>query len=348
MTATTIALTAGLIGEPMPERNLASSERAAERAAWSRQQLGDQDLHIEAASADASFRSYWRIRSGDQSWIVMDAPPDRENCRAFVDVAQRLRDAGLHAPQVHATDFERGFLLLEDLGDTLYADLLDEESADTLYGAATSALAVMQSVTHEGLPSYDRDRLSIEMELFPSWFLQRQLGMTPDESFQRWWHPTTELLLENAFEQPQRFVHRDYHCGNLMACEPQPGILDFQDAVHGPVTYDLVSLLYDRYVTWPRERILEWSEAYRLEVAPGCDRNRWTRWQDLMALQRSLKVVGIFARLNFRDNKPRYLAWQPRFAGYVADLARRYPELSELHGFMVDVALPALTTAADE
>lgn len=304
------------------------------RSAFATAVLGSTPDGLVRASEDASFRSYWRVRLGTRSWILMDAPPEREDCRPFLAVARRLRQAGLHPPTVFGQDLANGFLLLEDLGDVLFADRLTPDSADSLYGQALGVLARLAALDATGLPPYDEALLARELDLFPGWYVERQLGLPVDHGFRAWWEPLTETLVRTALAQPTVFVHRDFHCGNLMIRSGQPGILDFQDAVSGPLTYDLVSLLLDRYVTWPRPRLLAWAEQHRARVAPDVAPATWERWFDAMGLQRNLKIVGIFARLKLRDGKDRYLAWQPRFIGYLLATARRYEAFTPLAAFL--------------
>ncbi|MCU0766674.1 MAG: phosphotransferase [Gammaproteobacteria bacterium] len=317
---------------------------------WLRDACGLAGHAITPASGDASFRRYFRVRLADGATrIAMDAPPAHEDCRPYLQAGAALAAAGLHVPAVEAADLELGFLLLEDLGTTLYLDALDERSADRLYGDALGALAAMQACCpHEGFPPYDRALLVREMALFPDWLLERQLGVVIDAATRATLDATVGLLADAALEQPRVFVHRDYHSRNLMvASPPTPGILDFQDAVIGPVTYDLVSLLKDCYVRWPRERVDDWAMGYfRLAAQSGIvdagAEDRFLRWVDLMGAQRHLKAAGIFARLNLRDGKPGYLNDIPRTLGYIVEAADRRPELGNLAGLIAGRVLPAI------
>lgn len=308
------------------------------------------DFTLQPASADASFRSYWRATStiDGRTHIVMDAPPQQEDIRAWVDVDVRLRAAGVHAPEIFAVDHDAGFVLMEDLGDRTYLPELDEQSVDTLYADALDALLRMQThVDVAGLPLYDRQRLVDEMELMPEWFLKRHLGFIPE--CEEW--DIIEMafthLAHAAAEQPRAFVHRDFHSRNLLIAPhqtadpdagtlPNPAVIDFQDAVIGPITYDLVSLLRDCYITWDAERIGGWMESYRerLEsahlIGPEVTTTRFRRWFDLMGLQRHIKVLGIFCRLWYRDGKAQYLGDLHRVWDYTIDVAQRYPEFTEL------------------
>jgi N-acetylmuramate 1-kinase len=314
-----------------------TDERSERRLQWARSALGAPQLTLESASSDASFRSYWRTVGISPAWIVMDAPPAREDVRPWIDVAQRLRAAGLNAPEVKATDIEQGFLLISDLGTGLYLPALDAERVDGLYAAALDALQVMaERVDTGGLPHYDESRLVAEMELMPTWFLQRHLGYTPECEEWDVIESAFRVLLDNAARQPQCFVHRDFHSRNLLLpLQPGagPGIIDFQDAVVGPVTYDLVSLLRDCYIVWPDDRVYAWVEDYRRRLAASgtaVDPARFRRWFDLMGLQRHLKVLGIFCRLWYRDGKAGYLGDLPRVWRYVHDVGARYPEIAPL------------------
>lgn len=323
--------------------------RAEQLRRWVGAQLGVGQVKLVPASGDASFRRYLRVREDGRSYIVMDAPPDKEDCRPFVDVARTLLGLGLNVPEVLAADVERGFLLLSDLGERPYLRELNESTVERLYGDALGALAVLQALgPAENLPPYDRGLLVDEMELFREWFLGRHLGLTLDGRRHRVLDRAFECLVRSALEQPRVYVHRDYHSRNLMVTERNnPGILDFQDAVAGPVTYDLVSLLRDCYIAWPRERVEEWALgyhdlAYQSGILREEDEERFLRWFDLMGVQRHLKAIGIFARLWHRDGKPGYLDDVPRTLAYVVAVSARYPELGDLHHFLAEVVEPRL------
>ncbi len=316
--------------------------------------LGIPAASLVPASEDASFRRYLRLALPDgETRILMDAPPGKEPLGPFLDVADRLRRIGVHVPEVLARNEAQGFLLLEDLGATNYLDALCEETVERLYGDALGALAAIQSLADtEGLPSYDAGRLQAEMALFPDWLLERHLGLDP-AAFHRQFEGIQAALIDSALEQPRVFVHRDYHSRNLMVLPSHnPGILDFQDAVAGPVTYDLVSLLRDCYVAWPEARVRDWALGY-LELAEqtgilrekAVDEETFLRWFDWMGVQRHLKAAGIFARLWHRDGKPGYLADIPRTLAYVVGVCGRYPELAPLGRFVEDEVLPRLAEA---
>ncbi len=241
-------------------------DRFSQLAHWLKETCGLRDLALTPASEDASFRRYFRVeRAGQAPLIAMDAPPDKEDSRPFVEVAGRLSDAGLHVPKIHAQDLGQGFLLLEDLGSTSYLQALNAESVDRLYGDAMQALLTLQQkAPTAGLPPYDRALLMREMQLFPDWLLERHLGLTLTEGERQMLDETFELLVESALEQPVVCVHRDFHSRNLMVVDDNnPGIIDFQDAVAGPITYDLVSLLRDCYISWPTDRVGAWVEGFR-------------------------------------------------------------------------------------
>ncbi|MGB5081753.1 MAG: phosphotransferase [Burkholderiales bacterium] len=290
------------------------------------------------ASDDASFRRYFRVR-GDEarpSLIAMDAPPDKEDCRQFVRVAHLFREAGVHVPEIRAQDLEQGFLLLSDLGRATYLDVLDDGSAGELYRDASESLLRIQLASRQGvLPDYDRALLDREMRLFADWYVERQLGRKLDAAQRETLESSFSALLENNLRQPRVFVHRDYHSRNLMACEPRPGILDFQDAVYGPITYDLVSLLRDAYVSWNEERVLDWTIRYwerasEESLPVPSDFADFYRDFEWMGAQRQLKVLGIFSRLHLRDGKDGYLKDQPRVMRYLRATCRRYRELAGL------------------
>ena len=315
---------------------MTAPDRATERLAWARAALDDAQAPLESASADASFRSYWRSHSGGRSWIVMDAPPDREDIRPWLDIAQRLNAAGLHAPEIRASDAELGFVLMADLGTRLYLPELRDDNVDALYADALDALLVMQTgVDAADLPPYDEARLVAEMELMPTWFLSRHLGFTPDCADWDVIEPAFRALVNAAQVQPQVFVHRDYHSRNLLITDrDNPGILDFQDAVRGPVTYDLVSLLRDCYIAWPEQKIQAWVEGYRQRlVAAGItdvDTETFQRGFDLIGLQRHIKVLGIFCRLWYRDGKAGYLNDLPLVWRYTREVGRRHAATAPL------------------
>jgi N-acetylmuramate 1-kinase len=307
------------------------------------------DPVLEQASSDASFRRYWRVRQDGRTLIVMDAPPQQEDCSRFVRIAGQLRAIGLNAPEVLAQDLGRGLLLLSDLGERLYLDALDDDSVERLYGDALSALAALQACGPvEGLPAYDGPFLRREMDIFREWLLGTHLRVALSAADATMLDAAWDCLIANALEQPQVCVHRDYHSRNLMVVPSHnPGVLDFQDAVVGPVTYDLVSLLRDCYIAWPGDRVRGWALGYfDLAVQSGvlelAHEGHFLRWFDLMGIQRHLKASGIFARLHHRDGKPGYLADIPRTLGYVVEAASGYPELAGLEGFVRERVLPAL------
>ena len=297
---------------------------------------------LEPLAGDASFRRYLRLRTDRGSFVVMDAPPDKEDSRPFVHVAGLLRAGGLNVPEVHAMDLDRGFLLLGDLGSVSYLDRLDAASAPALYRDALAALVRMQSgVPAEAVPPYDEARLAAELELFPEWFLGGHLGRPPNRTERRVLDEAFTLLVDAALAQPRVFVHRDYHSRNLMVHARNPGILDFQDAVAGPLTYDPVSLFRDAYISWPAPRVYEWLDEYTdlateaglmaaVDLPADAIRTRVRRDFDLMGVQRHLKVAGIFARLWHRDRKAAYLGDLPLVLRYLLDAAARYPELEPL------------------
>ena len=296
---------------------------------------------LRSASSDASFRRYFRIdAAGGTSCIVMDAPPPQEDVRPFVAVATLLHDAGLNAPRVLEQDLERGFLLLGDLGTQLYLQALqdcvargDAAGADRLMRDAIAALVRWQSrADASGLPPYDEALLARELALFPEWCVAREFGVRWSDTQHSQWDAACALLIRSALAQPTVAVHRDYMPRNLMVAEPNPGILDFQDAVRGPITYDMASLVRDAFISWDEEREIDWSVRYweaarkaGLPVAP--DFGEFWRALEWMGLQRHLKVLGIFCRLKHRDAKPAYSADLPRFFAYAHKVATRY------HGF---------------
>jgi hypothetical protein len=312
-------------------------DRVAARLAWTRHVLDDTSLTLAPASADASFRSYWRTMHGGQSWIVMDSPPEREDPRPWLAIGARLAAAGLHVPAVRAHDLQQGFLLIEDLGSRLYLAELNDANADRLYGDAMDALLAMQTrVASDDLPPFDHAVLASGLEVMPEWFLQRHLGHAPACGEWDVLEAAFGVIVRNALAQPRRFVHRDFHSRNLLVVDQNnPGIIDFQGALHGPLTYDLASLLRDAYIAWPRERVEGWVESYRRRLlgAGGIDASvdaaHFLRWFDLTGLHRHVRVLGQFYRLWYRDGKPGYLRDVPQVYRYVIEVAGSYPELAD-------------------
>ncbi len=294
---------------------------------------------MRPASSDASFRRYFRVPTRDGgSYVLMDAPPDKEDCRPFVHVASVMAAAGLNVPVVVREDLAAGFLLLTDLGDTTYLQVLDEQAAPVLYRDASAALVRLQAASRPGVfPAYDRELLLRELNLFPDWYLARHKQVTLDDKGRAVVHRAFESILARVLAQPRVYVHRDYHSRNLMHLPDarNPGVLDFQDAVFGPITYDLVSLLKDAYIAWEEPQVLDWTirhwEAARKEGLPvDPDFARFYTDFEWMGLQRHLKVLGIFARLCYRDGKDRYLQDLPRVLEYTLKVLRRYTDLAEL------------------
>jgi len=314
-----------------------ADDRRASLEAWLARQLEAARFSLAPASEDASFRRYFRATLEDgRRYVVMDAPPDKEDCRPFVHVAGLLAAAGVHAPRIHAQDLSQGFLLLSDLGSRTYLQALDEAHADALFADATDALVRWQLATRAGeLPPYDAALLRREMELFPQWYVARHRGIALDAAQRDALEKTFSLLAASALAQPVVYVHRDYMPRNLMVCEPNPGVLDFQDAVLGPIAYDVVSLFRDAFVSWEEERVLDWTVRYwetakRAGLPVVADFGEFWRAFEWMGLQRHLKVLGIFARIHYRDGKPQYLADTPRFIGYARAVATRYSALAPL------------------
>ncbi|WP_043308153.1 aminoglycoside phosphotransferase family protein [Pseudomonas sp. ML96] len=291
---------------------------------------------LAPASSDASFRRYFRWQAEGRSLILMDAPPPQEDCRPFVKVAAMLAGAGVHVPRILAEDLERGFLVLDDLGSQTWLEVLSAGNADALFEQALQALVAFQQLPVDSqLPPYDDALLRRELQLFPDWYLQRHLGVELNAQQQGQWQQVCDLLVDSALAQPRVFVHRDYMPRNLMLSEPNPGILDFQDAVHGPLSYDVTSLFKDAFLSWPEERVQGWLQRYwQLAGAAGlvvpAEFAEFHRASDLMGVQRHLKVIGIFARICHRDGKPKYLADVPRFFAYIEAVLARRPELAVL------------------
>ena len=335
---------------------------------WLTRDLGWRIGRISVASADASFRRYFRVSRGDvdpAAWapkadtlIVMDAPPGKEDIAPFLKVSALLEQAGAHVPHVHASDGKRGFIVMEDLGDTQYlARLATGRGVDKLYGEALTTLANIQVRglrAASALAPYDRAPLELELNLMPEWFLGKHLRLELSPEERALITVTNEILINEALIQPQVFVHKDFHSRNLMVLPNDnkggPGVIDFQDALRGPVGYDLVSLLKDCYISWSRERVERWVRGYRrvlgnLGANVGDSEYQFMRWFDLIGVQRHIKVLGIFARLWHRDGKIGYLADLPLTFAYVRDACRRYPELAEFERWLAWRVEPQLAPA---
>ena len=316
---------------------ITDDDRRARLQRWLAAQLPPgASFSLAPASEDASFRRYFRVTTPVGTRIVMDAPPEHEDCRPFVKVARLFHAAGVHVPEVLAEDIENGYLLLSDLGSAMYLEALTEAAAPRLYGAATDALVRIQAASRAGvLPDYDRELLLRELRLFPDWYVAKQLNVRLSSAQSEKLAEVFELILANNLAQPRVYVHRDYHSRNLMVAEPNPGIIDFQDAVYGPITYDLVSLFKDAYISWDEQQVLDWVVRYweqakqaRLPVNP--DFGTFYRDFEWMGVQRHVKVLGIFARLFHRDGKDRYLQDMPLVMAYLRKACERYNGLGAL------------------
>lgn len=327
---------------------------------WVRQFPGFEQSEAEPVSGDASFRRYFRVwqhagqaktNGGDVPFIVMDAPPEHEDCEPFVAIARHWHQQGIAVPEIVQADLEQGFLLLEDFGDRLMLGQLNEKSADRLYRNALEELTLIArqpSPEAYPLPPYDATLLEREMALFPDWLLEQHLGMQLENSERALLDTTFSMLRESALAQPEVTVHRDYHSRNLLVRpnEPRPGVIDFQDAVTGPVTYDVVSLLKDCYIQWPEARICDWLEVFRQGSRDAglhrADPETFRQWFELMGMQRHLKAAGIFARLSIRDGKHGYLKDIPRTVQYLIVASSRQPALRHFHEWLSDTVMPRI------
>lgn len=337
-------------------------------AQWAADQIEQLYQHsipaqMETVSGDASFRRYFRLNfaqnNEQKSWIAVDAPPEHENSRQFVDIAQSWSKAGVKVPTVLAFDEASGFMLLEDFGDALLHPELTATAADGLYKSSIDSLIELQQLTKtDNIPPYDQPLLDREMALFPDWLCEKHLGLTLSANDKAMLAQVFDTLAQSALAQPQVVVHRDYHSRNLMVCKANPplhheefiGIIDFQDAVYGPLTYDLVSLLKDCYIQWPREQVLAWLAYFQnqSEQATLLPQQQLIRDFDLMGMQRHLKAAGIFARLSIRDSKHGYLNDVPRTCEYILQASRLYPEFAEFSLWLEHVFLPALKAAEEK
>jgi aminoglycoside/choline kinase family phosphotransferase len=301
---------------------------------WLKEQFPDKPFTLQPASADASFRRYFRVSFQDQTLIAMDAPPQQEDCTPFIQVAEILAETGVHVPKIVARNLDQGFLLLSDLGDTTFLQALNNQvdSADQLYGDAIDALIKLQlSQQVEGLPGYDEALLLRELNLFPDWYVAKHLRVAITEKQQTVLQSIFTRIIQNNIAQPRVLVHRDFHSRNLMVTSPNPGIIDFQDAVVGPITYDLVSLFKDAYIRWDEERILDWmirywEKARKAGLPVPTDFAEFYRDFEWMGVQRHIKILGVFARLYYRDGKENYLNDMPLVMEYLRKTCKRYRE----------------------
>jgi aminoglycoside/choline kinase family phosphotransferase len=326
---------------------MSNDPRALARLNWARAALADPQAALERASTDAGFRSYWRSSVGGVSRIVMDSPPDKEDVRPWLRMRDLLEGGGVRVPQVLAQDVEAGFLLLEDLGVDTYLQVINSDNADALFDAAVGQLLKLQAIPcPDDFPAYDDALLTRELRLFDEWFLGHELGQTLDRGTLESLQLVYRRLIDVALAQPQVLVHRDFMPRNLMPADDGPAVLDFQDAVRGPIAYDALSLFKDAFLSWPEDRSNDWFDRYHaraLEAGlPMPELARFRRDADWIGVQRHLKVLGIFARLKHRDNKPKYIVDAPRFLAYLDEVLPRYAELAPLSEILDRLVRPAL------
>ncbi|HVE45108.1 MAG TPA: phosphotransferase [Gammaproteobacteria bacterium] len=322
----------------------APDQREVLLSAWLQQDNCLAPVTIAAMPGDASFRRYYRVRASQLSYVVMDAPPEKESCQSFVNVAQALKEQGLCTPTIFRADIAQGFLLLSDFGDATYLKTLSDRNADMLYTHALDALSLLQSCRDVATSRFDRDFMYREWDWHQEWFLKKLLAIDPEPALEH----AYACLVASATAQPQVLMHRDYHAGNLMVLEnAKVGILDFQDALIGPITYDLASLLRDCYIDWPVAQVEVWALSYYQRLCErGCleagRQSEFLRWFDLMGVQRHLKALMTFARKKVRDEQPQYLNYMPRTLHYILTVSARYPELAALHAFYKEKVQPVL------
>jgi len=314
---------------------------------WLNKQFDTDNINIEALDGDAGFRRYFRIHVNEESYIAVDAPPDTCNNASFIDIAQRMRTVGVKTPQIHHVDQDNGWFCLEDFGNELLIRSLNEASLASVYQDAFEPLLSFSRINTQQLPDFDEAFIVRELDIFSEWLLDKHLGISLSEQQNDAWQQCQSLLVQSALAQPQQFMHRDYHSRNIMRCaDGSLGIIDFQDAVLGPITYDIVSLLKDCYVKWPREKVLDLFLCYLAQLdsklVEKYDEKQWIKWFDLMGMQRHLKASGIFARLHHRDNKSHYLKDIPLTLSYIVETANLYSEFSFLSELISTDVLPKL------
>ena len=316
---------------------------------WLTEILGTSAFNLKPASGDASFRTYHRLFLKNKTFIVMDAPPEQENCKVFIKITKKLRACDVNVPIIHNVNIEQGFLLLSDLGNDLYLNKLNKSSIYELYSDALSTLVAIQVLVNVGgVDEYDKSLLISEMNLFREWLIEKHLNIKLSDGQVKILTTLFDLLVNNALQQPKVFVHRDFHSRNLMVTkENNPGVIDYQDAVYGPISYDLVSILKDCYIKWPKEEIDKWvdfylNKLYEEKAQYRINRDEFVRWFDLMGVQRHLKASGIFARLSHRDGKHNFLEDIPRTLSYILDLKETYEELQPICIILEELVLPRL------
>ena len=316
---------------------------------WLTETLGTSAFNLKPASGDASFRTYHRLFLKNKTFIVMDAPPEQENCKVFIKITKKLRACDVNVPIIHNVNIEQGFLLLSDLGNDLYLNKLNKSSIYELYSDALSTLVSIQVLVNVGgVDEYDKSLLISEMNLFREWLIEKHLNIKLSDGQVKILTTLFDLLVNNALQQPKVFVHRDFHSRNLMVTkENNPGVIDYQDAVYGPISYDLVSILKDCYIKWPKEEIDKWvdfylNKLYEEKAQYRINRDEFVRWFDLMGVQRHLKASGIFARLSHRDGKHNFLEDIPRTLSYILDLKETYEELQPICIILEELVLPRL------
>ena len=316
---------------------------------WLTEILGTSAFNLKPASEDASFRTYHRLFLKNKTFIVMDAPPEQENCKVFIKITKKLRACDVNVPIIHNVNIEQGFLLLSDLGNDLYLNKLNKSSIYELYSDALNTLVAIQVLVNVGgVDEYDKSLLISEMNLFREWLIEKHLNIKLSDSQVKILTTLFDLLVNNALQQPKVFVHRDFHSRNLMVTkENNPGVIDYQDAVYGPISYDLVSILKDCYIKWPKEEIDKWidfylNKLYEEKAQYRINRDEFVRWFDLMGVQRHLKASGIFARLSHRDGKHNFLEDIPRTLSYILDLKETYEELQPICIILEELVLPRL------
>ena len=338
--------------QELPQLSKPELARRKQLAQWVQQQLVPAEEHLTDAvqllpvGGDAGFRSYYRIQIPQGSLLAVDAPPEKEDTAAFVSIAGMLSDTGIRVPQLKAVDYDQGFMLIEDFGDTLLLDQLDHHSVDAIYTDALSLLRTIQVTPSDTLPEYDETLLQTELSLFRDWFVQQLIGIELTDEEEKLFRGLDQMLIASAIEQPSAFIHRDYHSRNLMSLpDNQIGVIDFQGALRGPVLYDAVSLLKDCYVSWPEDQVEGWLQDFirQHDLLKETDWATCQRWFDWLGLQRHLKCLGIFTRLWLRDNKPQYLSAIPATFRYVLEVCQRYPAF-EQHGQWLQQRVALLLT----